>query len=105
MGLALASLSAAMQIEAEADADMSAAMQLEVDKDRTWPDDDCCRLYSEKSFKGESKDYCTDNPTDVKVFDLSTLDDGDWDNKMRSWKCGPNVSAKFCTRANRKLCD
>ena len=75
--------------------------------DRSWPADNCCRIYEHDRFTGadtDGEDFCTDNFTDQKVFDFEQ-ESQSWDNKMSSWKCGPNVAVKFCTRANGLNCD
>ena len=91
MVFALASLSSAMQIEAD------------TSLDTTWPDEYCCRLYGSKKFSGKTGDFCTDNETDAKEFDFELIHT-DWDNKMSSWKCGSKVAVNFCTRSNEHKC-
>ena len=91
MVLALASLSSAMQIEAD------------TSLDTTWPTEYCCRLYGSKKFSGKTGDFCTDNDTDAKEFNFEQIHT-DWDNKMSSWKCGSKVAVNFCTRSNEHKC-
>ena len=91
MVLALASLSTAMQIEAD------------TSMDKTWPTPYCCRLYGSKKFSGKTDDFCTDNDTDAKDFDFTKVHT-DWDNKMSSWKCGTNTAANFCRFVDDDRC-
>ena len=75
--------------------------------DRTWPADNCCRIYEHDSFTGadtNGEDFCTDNETDEKVIDFEQVSHA-WDNKMSSWKCGRNTAVKFCTRSNGYRCE
>ena len=84
-------------------ASLCQALDLERGMDTTWPEDNCCRIYTKNEFKGKKRDFCTDYPDEEKVFDLT--DDRKWNNKMMSWKCGRNTAATFCDEADARDCD
>ena len=78
--------------------------------DKTWPEDECCRIYKLNEFRGDSKDFCTDaaNGKSSSVPSGTTknfeLQQG-WDNRMMSWKCGRNTAALFCAEPDGNLCE
>ena len=86
-----------------ATASLCQALDLELrGMDTTWPEDNCCRIYSKNEFKGKKRDFCTDSPYEEKVIDLT----GDrWNNRMMSWKCGRNTAATFCDEADARDCE
>ena len=91
---------------AVATASLCQGIVLEADKDNTWPEDTCCRIYSENEFKGLSADFCTDADDGYNgVYNLREYDEGSWNKEMMSWKCGRNTAAEFCANPSGSLCD
>ena len=87
-----------------ASASLCQALDLEWwNMDTTWPEDNCCRIYTRNEFRGWNRDFCTDSPGEVKEIDLTG--EGWWNNRMMSWKCGRNTAANFCDLASAKSCD
>lgn len=78
----------------------------------SWPADNCCRIYANKSYdirhEADWEDFCTEHETEDTVIDLSTaiLPSGeDWDNEAKSYKCGRKTAIKFCRLPNEERCD
>lgn len=60
--------------------------------DESWPEDDCCRIYSKHQFTGRHMDVCLDDGK-AKRYELLDTYEGynNWANEISSWKCGPDA--------------
>ena len=105
----------AVQIATETN---SAALAMGMDT--TWPEDHCCRIYRYEQYEIRNNgkpidhqkiDVCVDmnNIHEEAIHDFSLNDKGSdgkiiWDNWMSAFKCGKNVTAKFCRLPGDREC-